>query len=456
MMSSTPRRVAVVLAAGHGKRMASARPKVLHEIGGRSMLAHVLAAVSEAGFGEIAVVVGPDVEGQAVADEARRVAPGSRAVVQTERRGTAHAALQARELMSGADEIVVAFADTPLMRAQTFRAMSDALATGAHVVAVGFETPNPAGYGRLVMSNGALLKIVEHKDADDEERLIRLCNAGVMGFSGAHALELLDAIGDDNAQKEFYLTDAVSNAVDRRLACQALVVGEDEVQGVNDRVQLARAEAVFQDRARHAAMMAGATLIDPATTYFSYDTKLGRDVLVEPGVVFGPGVEVADGATILAYSHLEGALVGPNASVGPFARLRPGATLGAQVKVGNFVEIKNARLGEGAKASHLSYLGDADIGARANIGAGAITCNYDGILKHRTIVGEDAFVGTNASLVAPITIGAGALVAAGSVVTRSVRPDALAITRAPQEDKPGWAAAFRRRQKAEKDRKSKT
>jgi bifunctional UDP-N-acetylglucosamine pyrophosphorylase/glucosamine-1-phosphate N-acetyltransferase len=454
-MTTSPRRLAVVLAAGQGKRMASNLPKVLHRIGFRSMLGHVVAAMDAAGFHEVAVVVGPGAEGEAVAAEARRAAPDARVYVQGQRRGTAHAALCAREVMENADEIVVAFADTPLMRPETFRSLSDAISAGATVVAVGFEADDPTGYGRFVMAGGALRKIVEHKDADDDQRRIRLCNAGIMGLSGAHALELLDSIDDSNAQKEFYLTDAVAAAVSRKLSCQALVVDEDEVRGVNDRVQLALAEKIFQDRARREAMLAGATLIDPATTYFAYDTKLGRDVIVEPGVVFGPGVEVGDDAVIHAYSHLEGARVGASASVGPFARLRPGADLGSEVKVGNFVEIKNATLGAGAKASHLSYLGDAAIGPQVNIGAGVITCNYDGYLKHRTDVGEGAFVGTNASLVAPVSIGAGAMIAAGSVVTQDVEADALAIARAPQQGKAGWAAAFRRLKAVEKANKSK-
>ena len=432
--------------------MASARPKVMHEIGGRSLVGHVAAALAEAGFDEVAVVAGPD--GGAVAREARRWAPALSVFVQEERRGTAHAALQAREAIAGAGQIVVAFGDTPLMRAEPFKALVAALDAGAAVAAVGFQAAAPTGYGRFVMREGALRAIVEHKDASEAERAIRFCNAGVMGLSGAHALALLDSIGCDNAQGEYYLTDAVAAAVARGLRCAALDIAEEEVQGVNDRAQLAAVEKAFQTRARAAAMAAGATLIDPATVYFSYDTRLGRDVVVEPSVWFGPGVEVADGATIHAFSHLEGCKLASGASVGPFVRLRPGADLGRNAKVGNFVEIKNATLGEGAKASHLSYLGDASIGAQVNIGAGVITCNYDGHLKHKTVVGDGAFVGTNASLVAPVTVGAGALVAAGSVVTKEVPPDAVAIARPEQVNKPGAAAKFRARKAAEKAAKA--
>jgi bifunctional UDP-N-acetylglucosamine pyrophosphorylase/glucosamine-1-phosphate N-acetyltransferase len=432
--------------------MTSARPKVMHEVGGRSLVGHVAAALAAAAFDEVAVVAGPD--GGEVAKEARRWAPALSAFVQEERRGTAHAALQAREAIAKAGQVVVAFGDTPLMRADTFKAISAALDGGAAVAAVGFQAADPTGYGRFVMREGALQAIVEHKDASEAERAIRFCNAGVMGLSGAHALELLDSIGCDNAQGEYYLTDAVAAAVARGLRCAALDIAEEEVQGVNDRAQLAAVEKAFQTRARTAAMAAGATLIDPETVYFSYDTRLGRDVVVEPSVWFGPGVEVADGATIHAFSHLEGCKLASGASVGPFVRLRPGADLGQNVKVGNFVEIKNATLGEGAKASHLSYLGDASIGAQVNIGAGVITCNYDGYLKHKTVVGEGAFVGTNASLVAPVTVGAGALVAAGSVITKEVPADAVAITRPEQVNKPGAAAKFRARKAAEKAAKA--
>jgi bifunctional UDP-N-acetylglucosamine pyrophosphorylase/glucosamine-1-phosphate N-acetyltransferase len=310
-------------------------------------------------------------------------------------------------------------------------------------VALGFEARDPTGYGRLVIRDGALEGIVEHKDATPEERAITLCNAGLMALDGRKALALLDAIGNANAQSEFYLTDAVAVARSRGLATAALEAPESEVQGVNDRIQLASAEAEFQRRKRLAIMAEGATLTAPDTVFFSHDTRIGRDVLIEPHVVFGPGVSVADGAVVHAFSHLEGAEVGPAATVGPYGRLRPGAKLAEKAKIGNFVEIKSAEIGAGAKISHLTYIGDATVGADANIGAGTITCNYDGFFKYRTTIGAGAFVGSNSSLVAPITIGAGAFVGSGSVVTEDVAPNSLAVARGRQVAKEGWAQSFR-------------
>jgi bifunctional UDP-N-acetylglucosamine pyrophosphorylase/glucosamine-1-phosphate N-acetyltransferase len=441
--------LAIVLAAGEGKRMRSSRPKVLHEVGGRSMVGHVLTAVKAAGADAVAVVVGPGRED--VAAEARGFLPDAMVFTQVDRLGTAHAVLAAREaLAAGYDDVIVAFADTPLVTAETFTRMREPLAEGAGVVALGFEALDPAGYGRLVSSDGELDRIVEHKDASDTERRITLCNAGLISFDGHSALERLSRIGNANAQGEYYLTDMVTVARGEGARAVALVAPEEEVQGVNDRRQLASAEAVFQRRMRDAAMLGGATLIAPDTVFFSADTVVGADVLIEPHVVLGPGVSVADGAVIHAFSHLQGAKVGQGAGVGPFARLRPGAELGADAKVGNFVEIKAATLGNGAKVSHLTYIGDAEIGAQANIGAGTITCNYDGFLKYRTIVGEGAFVGSNSSLVAPVTIGAGAYVGSGSVITTDVAPGALAVARARQMQREGWAGAFRARKAAEK------
>lgn len=435
--------LAIVLAAGEGTRMKSDRPKVLHAVAGRSMLAHVLATVTAAGATRVAVVIGPDRP-----DVARAVAeaiPDARVFEQRERRGTAHAVLAAREaLAEGADDVVVAFGDTPLVRPETYARLRTALAEGAAVAALGFEAADPSGYGRLLTDgSGALVAIREHKDASEAERAVRLCNAGLMALDGRHALALLEAIGDDNAQREFYLPDAVEVARARRLTCAALIAPEAEVQGVNDRVQLAIAEATIQARLREAAMRAGTTLIAPETVFFSHDTVLGRDVVVDPHVVFGPGVIVEDGAVIHAFSHLEGSRVRARASVGPYARLRPGADLGPDARVGNFVEVKNATLGAGAKANHLTYLGDAAIGAGANVGAGTITCNYDGYRKHRTTIGAGAFIGSNSALVAPVTIGDGAIVAAGSTITRDVPSDALALARGRQETKEGWASRFR-------------
>lgn len=431
--------LAVVLAAGEGTRMRSARPKVLHEVAGRPLLAHALAAIAAADIGQVALVVGPGRE-DVVAQ-----APEARAFVQAERRGTAHAVLAARAAIAeGFDDLVVAFADTPLVRPETFALLRGRLAeTGAAVVVLGFEARDPKGYGRLLTAGETLFAIREDRDATPEERGVTLCNAGLMALDGRLALELLESIGNDNAQNEFYLTDVVEMARRQGLAAAFATVDEAEVQGVNDRVQLARCEASMQTRLREAAMREGATLVDPASVTFSYDTRLGRDVTVEPNVVFAPGVVVADGARIRAFSHLEGARVGPRAVVGPFARLRPGAELAEDVHVGNFVEVKASTLAAGVKANHLSYIGDADVGARTNIGAGTITCNYDGFRKFRTTIGADVFVGSDSALVAPLTIGDGAYIGTGSVVTADVAPDALVIARARQVEKPGRAREIR-------------
>ena len=429
--------------------MRSARPKVLHEVAGLSMLGHVLAAVSAAGAGEVCVVVGPDRPD--VETEVAARAPHARIVVQRERRGTAHAVLAARAAIAeGFDDIVVAFADTPLVRAETFSALRDGLASGAGVVALGFEAADPTGYGRLVVRDGVLEAIVEHKDACEAQKAIGLCNAGLMALDGRHALALLESIGNANAQGEFYLPDAVAAARGAGLRTAAIVADEAQVQGVNDRVQLAAVEATFQLRKRREVMLAGATLVAPQTVFFSHDTQIGRDVLIEPNVVFGPGVTVADRAVIHAFSHLEGASVGDAASVGPYGRLRPGASLGPKARVGNFVEVKAADIGAGAKVNHLTYIGDASVGPDANIGAGTITCNYDGFFKKRTVIGAGAFVGSNSSLVAPVTIGDGAYVGSGSVVTRDVPPDALAVARGRQVEREGWARSFREASAARK------
>lgn len=434
--------LAIVLAAGEGTRMKSRRPKVLHEVGGLSLLGHALSAVAAAGAQAATVVIGPDRPD--VAREATRRFPAAELAIQQERRGTAHAVLAAREsLRRGYDDIIVAFADTPLVRPETFAALRAGLAAGAAVVVLGFEAADPTGYGRLVERDGVLEEIVEHKDATVAERAIRLCNAGLMALSGEHALALLEAIGDHNAQREFYLTDAVAIARARGLHAKVLRAPESEVQGVNDRVQLAVAEAEFQQRKRRAVMKGGATLIAPETVFFSHDTKVGSDVLIEPNCVFGLGVSIADGAVIHGFSHFEGAEIGPGAMVGPFARLRPGAKLAERAKAGNFVEIKASEIGVGAKVNHLAYVGDASVGAAANIGAGAITCNYDGFVKSRTTIGAGAFVGSNSSLVAPVAIGEGAYIASGSVVTADVKPDALAVGRSRQVEKEGWARTFR-------------
>jgi bifunctional UDP-N-acetylglucosamine pyrophosphorylase/glucosamine-1-phosphate N-acetyltransferase len=375
--------------------------------------------------------------------------------VQSERRGTAHAVLAARSAIAeGCDDLIVLFADTPLLTAPTIGALRAAIAEGAAVAVLGFEAFNPFGYGRLLRDAAErLVAIREEKDASDEERAVTLCNGGLMAIDGAHALRLLEKIDDQNAKGEFYLTDVVELARADGRDARVVIAHESEVLGVNDRIQLAQAEAVAQARLRRAAMAGGATMIAPETVFLSADTLIGRDVTIEPHVVIGPGVEIADGAVIHAFSHLEGARVGKGAAIGPFARLRPGAALAEKAKVGNFVEIKNANLAQGAKVNHLSYIGDADVGANANIGAGTITCNYDGFLKYRTTIGESAFIGSNSSLVAPVTIGQGAYVGSGSVITKDVGPGALAVARGRQIEKAGWSTTFRATQTAKKAEK---
>jgi bifunctional UDP-N-acetylglucosamine pyrophosphorylase/glucosamine-1-phosphate N-acetyltransferase len=407
------------------------------------MLAHVLRSVTEAGADDVVVVAGPDQD--ALIAEAKAVLPSALIAIQTERLGTAHAVLAARSVIaSGYDDLLVVFADTPLVKAQTFTLMRGALADRATAVAVlGFEAGDPSGYGRLVLHEGVLNAIREDRDATETERALRLCNAGLMAIEGKGALKLLDAIGAENSQREYYLTDIVGIARAKGLLARAMIVGEDEVQGVNDRSQLAAAEARLQHRLRARAMNGGATLIDPATVTFCFDTELGQDVVVEPHVVFGPGVRVGNGVLIRSFSHIEGAIIGDHATIGPFARLRPGAELGPEVHIGNFVEIKASTIAVGAKINHLSYIGDASVGARTNIGAGVITCNYDGFAKSRTEIGKLAFIGSNSSLVAPVKIGDGAYIGSGSVITKDVGEGALGLARERQIEKPGWAEAFR-------------
>ena len=434
--------LAIVLAAGEGTRMRSSLPKVLHQVGGRTLLEHVLCAAVQAGCGEMAIVVGPD--HGAVAKLAGNVAPKAKLFEQRERRGTAHAVLAARKAIARkADDILVMFADTPLVRPATLGKLRAALGRGAAVAVLGFTPENPAGYGRLLMRGDELLGIREERDAGTDERKIGFCNGGLMALAGKHALGLLDKIGNANAKGEYYLSDAVAIARDMGLKAVAIETSEDDVRGINTKAQLAEAEAVLQQRLRSTAMEAGVTMVAPETVFLSADTKFGKDVTIEPNVVFGPGVTIADGATIRAFSHLEGAHVGKGARVGPFARLRPGADLGKDVHIGNFVEVKEAKIEAGAKANHLAYIGDARVGEGANIGAGTITCNYDGVAKHKTDIGKDAFIGSNSSLVAPVKIGDGAYIGTGTVVTKNVPAGALAIGRAKQAIKEGWAKRLR-------------
>ncbi|MGN6570264.1 MAG: bifunctional UDP-N-acetylglucosamine diphosphorylase/glucosamine-1-phosphate N-acetyltransferase GlmU [Pseudolabrys sp.] len=434
--------LAIVLAAGEGVRMRSSTPKVLHRIGNRTLVDHVMSTAIAAGGAELAVVVGPNHE--AVAAEAKRIAPQAAIYKQTERLGTAHAVLSAREALDREPaDILVMFGDTPLIRVETLAALRKALTEGAAVAVLGFTPADPTGYGRLVTDKDGLLAIREHKDASEAERKIGFCNGGLMALAGKHALVILARIGNRNANNEYYLTDAVAIARDMGLKAVAIETSEDDVRGINTKAQLAEAEAVLQKRLRAAAMEAGVTMVAPDTVFLSTDTKFGKDVTIEPNVVFGPGVSVDDGAVIQSFSHIEGAHVGKGARVGPFARLRPGAALGVDVHIGNFVEVKAATIEDGAKANHLAYIGDARVGAGANIGAGTITCNYDGFAKHRTDIGAGAFIGTNSSLVAPVKIGDGAYIGSGSVITKDVPGDALAIERAQQTVKEGWAKRLR-------------
>ncbi len=450
----------VVLAAGKGTRMKSAKPKVLHAIAGRSMLGHVLATAASLGAGRQAVVIGPDMD--AVSAEALRHAPGASIAIQANQLGTADAVLAARETLAAhRGDVLVLYADTPLITEATLRRLIAALDDGANVAVLGFTPDDPAGYGRLVKDGiGDLVAIREEKDASADERKIGLCNSGVMAFRCPDLLGILDRIGNTNAKGEYYLTDAVEVARASHLRARVVEGEADEVLGVNSRVQLAEAEAVFQRRARFSAMEEGVTMIAPDTVFLSHDTKLGRDVVIEPNVFFGPGVTIEDGVVIKANCHIEGAdakvkvglRVATGAEIGPFARLRPGAEIGRDVHVGNFVEVKNATMEAGSKANHLAYIGDGHVGAKANIGAGTIFCNYDGFNKHRTEVGAGAFVGSNSSLVAPVKIGAGAYVGSGSVITREVEAGALAIERSAQESRPLWAQRFRERMQRRKDR----
>lgn len=433
----------IVLAAGKGTRMRSEVPKVLHRVAGLSMLGHVLKLAQSLGPSLVSVVIGPGMDD--VRAEAERLAPGVRVFTQDRQMGTAHAVLAARPSLEGyRGRVLVLYADTPLLTVLSLEATVETLERGVGIAVLGFEAADPSGYGRLLTGpGGQLMAIREHKDASPAELAQRLCNSGVMGFAVADLPSLLDAIGNSNAKGEFYLTDAVEIWRRRGGSAEVVRCGEEEVLGVNSRAQLALAEAVWQRRRRFEVMAGGATLVAPETVFFAHDTVIGQDVLIEPHVVFGPGVSVGDGAEIKSFSYMEGARIGDGARIGPFARLRPGADIGADAHIGNFVEVKNVAVGPGAKANHLSYLGDGSVGAGANIGAGTIFCNYDGFNKTRTDVGPGAFIGSNTSLVAPVKIGEGAYVGSGSVITKDVAPGALALGRSPQEERPEWATKFR-------------
>ena len=446
---------AVILAAGQGTRMKSSKHKVLHPLAGQPMLFHLLDSLDAAGISRRVVIVG------AVGEQVESAVAGRGVEIawQREQLGTAHAALQARETLADHDGIViVCFGDTPLLSADTVARLAARLdAPDAPAVAVlGFRPADAAAYGRIIADDaGNIAKMVEYKDASADERAVDLCNSGVTAVHSRDLWALLDRVGNANAAGEYYLPDIVMLAIADGRGAVVIETAADEVAGINSRAELAAVEGAWQAKRRSQAMADGVTLIAPDTVFFAHDTRLGRDVTIEPNVVFGPGVTIADNVTIHAFSHLEGATVASKADVGPYARLRPGAALGEGSRVGNFVEVKNTTLGVGAKANHLTYLGDATVGANVNIGAGTITCNYDGYLKYRTVIGEGAFIGSNSALVAPVKIGDGALVAAGSTVTRDVEADALVLVRPERADHPGWAKRFRAKQAAIKAAKSK-
>ena len=442
----------IVLAAGKGTRMKSDLHKVLHPIAGRPMVGHLMARAAELNPERQVVVAG---HGREQLEKALR---GSATIaVQDPQLGTAHAVQQAEEALAGFEgDVLILYGDVPFVRAETMRAMIARLheADAPAAVVLGFEPADALQYGRVIAENGRIVKMVEHKDATEAERACRVCNSGLMAVRSTDLFGLLARVGNDNAQGEYYLPDVVNIAIADGRTCAVVVTDDaDEVAGINSRAELAQAEGRWQQRRRAQAMADGATLIAPETVWFAWDTALGRDVTVEPNVFFGPGVTVADGVTIHAFCHLEGATLSPGVHIGPYARLRPGAKLEEDVKVGNFVEVKNTVMHRGAKASHLTYLGDAEVGAEANIGAGTITCNYDGYFKYKTTIGERAFIGSNSALIAPVKIGADAIVAAGSAVSRDVADGELRMVRAEQLVKPGWADRFHdamKRKKAEK------
>jgi bifunctional UDP-N-acetylglucosamine pyrophosphorylase/glucosamine-1-phosphate N-acetyltransferase len=444
-MTDQRRFAVVILAAGQGTRMRSDTHKVLHPIASRPLLLHLLDRVDALGAEKRVVVVGKGRDQVEAAIAGRDVA----IAVQAEQNGTGHAVQQAADALRGYDgAVLVLYGDTPFVEAETLRRMLDRLDGdgGPGVVVLASTQTDPAKYGRIILGEGDhIAKMVEFRDATEEERTVKLCNSGMMAVRASDLFRWLDKVGNDNAAGEYYLPDIVNVAAAE--GRDAVVIEGDpyEAAGVNSRAELAHLELEWQRRRREQVLDEGATLIDPESVWFAYDTRLGRDVTVEPHVVFGPGVDVADGATIHAFSHIEGATIGAKASIGPFARIRPGTRLGERTKVGNFVELKNAQVAAGAKVNHLSYVGDAEVGAKANIGAGTITCNYDGFGKYRTVIGAGAFIGSNTALVAPVTIGDGAVVGAGSVITEDVEADALAVERSEQKGIAGWAKRFRER-----------
>jgi len=455
-MSNISKRAAVILAAGNSTRMKSVKSKVLHEVGGMTLLEWVSRLARSAGVEKIIAVVGE------ANDDVRAAAEnlGLEIAVQEPQLGTGHAVQAAQANLDGFDgDVVVLYADTPLIKSETlarvFAALRPKQGKGVDVAVMGFETETPVAYGRLIEQNGKLIKIVEAKDASPEELKVQLCNSGVMAASADDMFAALDAVGNENANGEYYLTDVVEILRKRGKSAVAVRADEEEVLGVNSRADLAQAEQAFQTRMRAQIMDGGVTLRDPETTYFAWDTQIEADAEIGANVVFGPGSYVSSGAVLHPFCHIEGATIGKGAQVGPFARLRPGADMGENSKAGNFVEVKKSVIGKGSKINHLSYIGDAKIGEGVNVGAGTITCNYDGYNKHKTIIGDGAFIGTNSALVAPLTIGSGAYLGSGGVITENVPDDALALGRAKQSIKQGWAKRYRSAQEKRKSRRAK-
>ncbi|WP_208441768.1 bifunctional UDP-N-acetylglucosamine diphosphorylase/glucosamine-1-phosphate N-acetyltransferase GlmU [Bartonella raoultii] len=444
--------LSIILAAGEGTRMKSSLPKVLHKIAGLPLICHVIKQIELAGTSQLAVVVGFGAKD--VSEIVQSFAKKAMIFEQKERLGTAHAVLSARgALQKEIDDVLIVFADTPLIEQDSLRQIRAQLADGADVVVAGFHAPDPTGYGRLVEKNGKLVAIVEEKDASDEEKKISFCNGGILALNGKYALSLLEKVGNNNAKKEYYLTDIVSIAVREKLNIRVVAVPFENVLGINNCFELSEVDALWQKRKARDFMLSGVTILKPETVYFSYDTEIESGVVIEPNVYFGLGVRVQSGAVIHAFSYLEGAVVGMEARIGPYARLRPGTELARSVKVGNFCEVKKAKVGEFSKINHLSYVGDAEIGTHSNIGAGTITCNYDGVHKYQTTIGDHAFVGSNSALVAPLMIGNGSYIASGSVITENVPIDSLAFGRARQVTKKDYATKLRARLSADKQKK---
>ncbi|EJF90901.1 glmU protein [Bartonella vinsonii subsp. arupensis OK-94-513] len=444
--------LSIVLAAGEGTRMKSSLPKVLHKIAGLPLVCHVLKEIELVGTSQLAVVVGLGAED--VTEIVQSFVKNAMIFEQKERLGTAHAVLCALPaLQKGADDVLIVFGDTPLIEQDSLLKIRAQLAEGADVVVAGFYASNPKGYGRLLKKNGKVIAIVEEKDASDEEKKISFCNGGIMAINGKHALSLLEKVDNHNLKQEYYLTDIVSIAAREGLDVRVVEVPFDNVIGINNCLELSEADAVWQKRKAHDFMLSGVKILKPETVYFSYDTEIEPDVIIEPNVYFGLGVKVHSGAVVHAFSYLEGAVVGANARIGPYARLRPGTELARSVKVGNFCEIKQAKVGEATKINHLSYIGDAEIGAGCNIGAGTITCNYDGFHKYKTQIGDSAFIGSNSALIAPLIVGKSSYIASGSVITENVPINSVAFGRARQVIKEDCAARLRARLLAKKQKK---